>query len=93
MLGLVLAIAVTATPAFAQGVENFRTVYVSFGTGVGLSGNVIDEATGTIGGRPSVIVEQAFTNHYSDGFRFKIGGSYGLELQQRGLRLLRATGA
>jgi len=76
---LVLVTAVLSAPAFAQGVENFRTVYVSFGTGLGLSGNVIDEATGTIAGQPAVVVEQAFTNHYSDGFRFKVGGSYGLD--------------
>ena len=50
---VVLATVTLATSAFAQGVENFRTAFVSFGTGVGLSGNVIEEATGTIAGQPA----------------------------------------
>lgn len=74
-----LACLALAAPAAAQGVENFRTIYVSFGTGVGLSGNVMEEAVGTIAARPTVITEQAFKNHYSDGFKFKLGGSYGLD--------------
>lgn len=78
VVGLVLVLATTAAPAFAQGVENFRTVYFSFGTGVGLSGNVTEEAAGKIGGNPATIVQQAFSNHYSDGMRYKFGGSYGL---------------
>jgi hypothetical protein len=74
---LLASIVLTST-ALAQGVWGLRTGYVSFGTGVGLSGNVIHEATGTVGGRPTVLVEQAFSNHFSDGFRFKLGGSYGI---------------
>lgn len=72
-----LALAVPGQAA-AQGVENFRTVYVSFGTGIGLSGNVIEQAVGSVDGQPTVFVEQAFSNHYSDGFKFKVGGSHGL---------------
>ena len=67
-----------APAAYGQGVEGVRTVYVSFGTGFGLSGNVIEEAVGSIGTQPAVFVEQGFGNHYSDGFKFKAGGSYGL---------------
>jgi hypothetical protein len=75
---LLLSSAASVPLAGAQGVENFRTVYVSFGTGIGLSGTVIQEAAGTVDGLPAVFVEQAFSTHYSDGFKFKVGGSYGL---------------
>jgi hypothetical protein len=65
--------------AIAQGMEGTRSFSVSVGTGVGLSGNVIEEAVGTIQGTPAVFVEQSYKNHYSDGLRLRFTGSYGLD--------------
>ena len=44
--------------------ENARSVTVSIGTGLTLGGNVITEAVGAIGGRPTVFVEQGYGNHF-----------------------------
>jgi hypothetical protein len=65
--------------ANAQGVEGVRSVSVSVGTGLGLGGNVIEEGVGTIEGTPAVFVEQAYSNHFSDGLRVRFLGSYGLD--------------
>ena len=78
--GVVLALAVVLpASARAQGMEGTRSASVSLGTGLGLSGNVIDEAIGTVDGTPAVFVEQAYSNHYSDSFRIKFVGNYGLD--------------
>jgi hypothetical protein len=74
-----LFVLVSVTPAAAQGVEGTRSVSVFVGTGIGLSGNAIEEAVGTIEGTPSVFVEQSIGNHFSDAFRLRFGGSYGLD--------------
>ena len=63
----------------AQGVEGSRSISVSLGTGIGLAGNVIEEAVGTIDGTPAVFVEQSYGNHYSDAFRLRFTGAYGLD--------------
>ena len=52
---------------------------VSVGTGLALSGNVINEAAGVVNGQPSVFVEQAYGNHFSDAFRVRITGGMGLD--------------
>ena len=65
--------------AYAQGVEGERSVTVFVGTGVSLSGNAINEGVGTINGRPSVLVEQAMSNHFSDALRLRFTGGLGLD--------------
>jgi hypothetical protein len=70
---------VPVAAASAQGVEGTRSFSVSLGTGISLSGNAIKEAVGTIEGTPSVFVEQAISNHFSDAFRLRFTGSYGLD--------------
>jgi hypothetical protein len=68
-----------------QGVEGTRSVSVSVGTGLGLSGNVIAEGVGTVDGTPAVFVEQAYSNHYSDGFRLRFTGSLGLDYNKEAI--------
>ena len=53
------------------------TVFV--GTGLSLAGNAINEGVGTIDGKPSVLVEQALSNHFSDALRLRFTGSLGLD--------------
>ena len=65
--------------ALAQGMENTRSVTVSVGTGLTLGGNVITEAVGSIDGRPTVLVEQGYGNHFSDALRVRVTGSMGLD--------------
>jgi len=74
----VLFVLAPVAAARAQGVEGVRSVTVFVGTGVGLSGNAINEGVGTINDKPAVIVEQAFSNHFSDALRLR--GSYALGL-------------
>jgi hypothetical protein len=76
---VVAAALAVPTAAHAQGVEGTRSVSVSLGTGIGLAGNVIEEAVGTIEGTPAVFVEQSYGNHYSDSMRLRFIGSYGLD--------------
>jgi hypothetical protein len=80
---VILAVALTAVlwPSIgrAQGMENTRSVSVSVGTGVALGGNVITEAVGRINGTPTVFVEQAYGNHYSDALRLRLMGNFGLD--------------
>ncbi|HSC26892.1 MAG TPA: hypothetical protein VLD67_06435 [Vicinamibacterales bacterium] len=79
-LAIGLAAAVLGpVPAHAQGMEGTRSVSVSLGTGLGLAGNVIEEAVGAIDGTPAVFVEQAYSNHFSDGMRLRFMGNYGLD--------------
>ena len=75
---LLLVIAPIAA-AHAQGVEGMRSVTLFVGTGIGLAGNATNEAVGTIDGKPSVFVEQALSNHFSDGLRLRFTGSLGLD--------------
>ncbi len=72
-------LALSPVAALAQGVEGTRSATVFVGTGVSLAGNAINEAVGTIQGRPSVFVEQALSNHFSDALRLRLTGSMGLD--------------
>jgi hypothetical protein len=76
-----VAIALVLAPvaARAQGVEGTRSATIFVGTGISLAGNAINEGVGTIDGKPSVIVEQALSNHFSDGLRLRFTGSKGLD--------------
>ena len=65
--------------ARAQGVEGTRSITVFVGTGLSLAGNAIEEGVGTIDGKPSVLVEQALSNHFSDALRLRFTGSLGLD--------------
>ena len=75
----VLLVIVPAAVAHAQGVEGVRSVTLFVGTGLNLSGNAINEAVGTIDGKPSVFVEQALSNHFSDALKLRFTGSLGLD--------------
>jgi hypothetical protein len=61
--------------AHAQGVEGTRSATIFVGTGISLAGDAIKEGVGTIDGKPSVIVEQAVSNHFSDGLKGASGES------------------
>jgi len=80
---IVVAVALVAgmwpSRGFAQGLENERSLAVSVGTGLALSGTVINEAAGSINGSPSVFVEQAYGNHFSDALRVRVTGGMGLD--------------
>ena len=65
--------------AHAQGVEGTRSATIFVGTGVSLAGNAINEGIGTIDGKPSVFVEQALSNHFSDALKLRFTGSLGLD--------------
>jgi len=65
--------------AHAQGLEGTRSVTLFVGTGLSLTGNAIEEGVGTIDGKPSVLVEQALSNHFSDALRLRFTGSLGLD--------------
>lgn len=65
--------------ARGQGVEATRSLTFALGTGLSLAGNVIEEGVGRINGQPAVLVEQAFSNHFSDGLRVRVMGSYGID--------------
>jgi hypothetical protein len=52
---LVIAVIVPVAAAHAQGVEGTRSVTLFVGTGLSLAGNAINEAVGTIDGKPSVL--------------------------------------
>lgn len=66
-------------PGSAQGLENERSLAVTVGTGLSLSGNVIEQGAGPINGTPSVFVEQAYSNHFSDALRLRVTGGMGLD--------------
>ena len=65
--------------ALAQGMENTRSFTFSLGTGVALSGNVIAEGVGAIDDRPTVFVEQAYSNHFSDALKLRFMYGMGLD--------------
>lgn len=65
--------------ARAQGMENTRSVTLALGTGLTLSGNVINEEVGRINGTPTVFVEQSYSNHFSDALRVRLMGNFGLD--------------
>ena len=75
----VLIVVAPAAAAYAQGVEGTRSATIFVGTGLSLSGNAINEGVGTIDGKPSVLVEQALSNHFSDALRLRFTGSIGLD--------------
>jgi hypothetical protein len=68
--------------ARAQGLENARSVTLALGTGLTLSGNVINEGVGRINGTPSVFVEQSYANHFSDALRVRLMGNFGLDFNK-----------
>ena len=75
----VLFVITPLTAAHAQGVEGVRSATLSVGTGLSLAGNAINEASGMIDGRPSVLVEQALSNHFSDALKVRFTGGLGLD--------------
>jgi hypothetical protein len=81
---IVVALAAVLWPstAPAQGMENTRSVTFSVGTGLALGGNVITEAVGSIDGRPTVLVEQGYGNHFSDALRVRATGNMGLDFNK-----------
>jgi hypothetical protein len=79
LLAAVLLVTAPAGAARAQGLEGTRSVTLFVGTGLSLSGNAIEEGVGTIDGKPSVLVEQALSNHFSDALRLRFTGSLGLD--------------
>lgn len=84
-MALVLA---PVAAARAQGVEGTRSATIFVGTGVSLAGDAIHEGVGTIDGKPSVIVEQALSNHFSDGLRLRFTGSMGLDYNKEAFATL-----
>jgi hypothetical protein len=74
-----LAAGLWPSRGYTQGLENTRSLSVAVGTGVALGGNVITEAAGKINGTPTVFVEQAYSNHFSDALRLRFTGSQGLD--------------
>ena len=79
IVDIALQVTVALAAAHAQGVEGTRSATIFVGTGLSLSGNAINEGVGTIDGKPSVLVEQALSNHFSDGLRLRFTGSKGLD--------------
>lgn len=75
----VLFVIAPLTAAQAQGVEGVRSATLSVGTGLSLAGNAINEASGSIDGKPSVLVEQSLSNHFSDALRLRFMGGVGLD--------------
>jgi hypothetical protein len=59
--------------------ENMKSVSVALGTGLALSGNIIEEGVGSINGTPTVFVEQGYGNHFSDALRVRVMGNFGLD--------------
>jgi hypothetical protein len=79
LLATVLLIVSPVAVARAQGVEGTRSLTIFVGTAISLAGNAINEGVGTIDGKPSVLVEQALSNHFSDALRLRFTGSLGLD--------------
>ena len=75
----VLLVIAPVPAADAQGVEGVRSATLFVGTGLSLAGNAIEEGIGTIDGKPSVLVEQALSNHFSDALRLRFSGGLGLD--------------
>ena len=74
--------------ARAQGVEGTRSATIFVGTGLTLSGNAINEGVGTIDGKPSVLVEQGLSNHFSDALKIRFTGSMGLDYNKEAFATL-----
>lgn len=74
-----IAVAMLPSEGRAQGMENTRSVTLAIGTGLTLSGNIIEEETGRINGTPAVFVEQSYGNHFSDALRVRAIGNFGLD--------------
>jgi len=79
MVALAAACMLWPSAGRAQGMEGTRSVSVAVGTGLSLSGNIIEEEVGRINGTPTVFVEQAYGNHFSDALRLRLIGSFGLD--------------
>jgi hypothetical protein len=79
LIATMLLVMAPVAAARAQGVEGTRSGTIFVGTGVSLAGNAINEAVGTVDGKPSVFVEQALSNHFSDALRLRFTGSMGLD--------------
>jgi hypothetical protein len=62
--------------------ENTRSLTLALGTGLALTGNVITEAVGRINGIPTVFVEQAYGNHFSDALRVRGMANFGLDFDK-----------
>jgi hypothetical protein len=82
LVATVFLVIVPVAAADAQGVEGVRSVTLFVGTGLSLYGNAINEGVGTIDGKPSVLVEQALSNHFSDALRLRFAGSLGLDYKK-----------
>jgi hypothetical protein len=76
---IVFLLLMAPVAARAQGVEGTRSATLFVGSGLSLSGNAIKEGVGTIDGRPSVLVEQALSNHFSDALKIRFSGAVGLD--------------
>jgi hypothetical protein len=74
-----VACLLSPSSAWAQGMEGTRSVTLALGTGLALSGTVINEETGRINGTPTVFVEQGYGNHFSDALRVRVMGNFGLD--------------
>jgi hypothetical protein len=72
----------------AQGMENTRSLTLSLGTGFALAGNIIEEGVGRINGTPTVFVEQAYGNHFSDALRVRFMGNFGLDYNKEAFATL-----
>jgi hypothetical protein len=79
MLAASVLLIMAPVAAHAQGVEGTRSATIFVGTGLSLAGNAINEGVGSIDGRPSVLVEQALSNHFSDALKIRFTGSQGLD--------------
>jgi len=79
MLAASVLLIMAPVAAHAQGVEGTRSAALFVGTGLSLAGNAINEGVGSIDGRPSVLVEQALSNHFSDALKIRFTGSQGLD--------------
>ena len=88
ILAATLLSIVVAGAAHAQGVEGTRSATIFVGTGISLAGDAIKEGVGTIDGKPSVIVEQALSNHFSDGLKLRLSGSLGLDYNKEAFATL-----
>jgi hypothetical protein len=84
----VLMVIAPIAGAHAQGVEGTRSMTIFVGTGLSLSGNAINEGVGTIDGKPSVLVEQGLSNHFSDALRLRFTGSKGLDYNKEAFATL-----
>jgi hypothetical protein len=83
-----LMVMASVAAAHAQGVEGTRSATIFVGTGLSLYGNAINEGVGTIDGKPSVLVEQALSNHFSDALRLRFTGSKGLDYNKEAFATL-----